>query len=1216
MSAIRKSVLLFLFCFCGILNAQVVPSYSMQMAPSATVTDCRSFFYDDGQGTLPGQYASVLPSGSSRTLVINTGNPLITMTFNPTNPIAPQIQIGDFIDFFTGFPPTAGNHIPGGPYTNVPVTGTIPNITSNTGTLVVVWSENGNTSGNGWNGGWFSSAPAPATPATTLVSWPSCSATVIQMTTTAPILCDSLKNNFFNIVGPAGPPPLFPIISTVTPVGCNNGTCTAYNIVIANPGLNQNCDYSINATLFAKDKCDSVYKYPNLISTFSIGTCPITASVLVPLAISNTVCAYSCTSTVRAASPASVCLNLSYAWTPSLSLPPTPGPHAVCPSVTTVYQCTISAGANQTVVTNTIVVIDPQISPSPTAVCTGTNHTFTGSPPGGTWSGPGITAATGFFNSGAAGSGTHTITYSVNGCSTQTQIAVIPINAGSNDAACIGGSTFQVSGGTPGGGVWSGPHISPTGVFTPTQVGVFVVSYSVGPCVRSKSVTVTSALTVPSGTINICKSNWYTYLINLPGLSPVGGRFSKVGPGILNNVVGTFSPALAGPGIHVITYSLASGCFDTFTINVLDIDVSPSTATTCPTKAPFIPTVTTIPASGGTWSCAIAGAIQNPVTGLYNPVAGGVNNHTAYLVYTAPNGCPDTLQMRCIRTSITIDSLFFCTSSPSQQLTGSMATFSYGPVGGVYSGPGVTLAGNYFFNPATAGVGVHTIYYDMNTCRDSIKMIVYPNTITVADRTLCSTHPTVSLITPPLPFGTNWGGAPGVTTPSLGIITPSIPPAGANYPGNLYTYTFTNRASCGTGSANIYVYQFIPASISNLNNVYCYRNQDYIFNVAPPNGTLTAPASAMSYSFNPSAVGAGTHTVFYEFGEGACYTSDTQTLTVYPQLTTTATVSNPTICIGESSLLNVKGEGGQPSVTQYTYTWSHSLTPQSFQNVVPYSTTVYTCVTSDGCSDPAVNEFTVLVHPNYYPAFVTPSIQCYGTAAQVTTNITPSNGPYTYTWSTTPVQSGPILSGIAGKNYFLKIQNTLTGCEKDTSIVVPGWPVIEALFSPDPNLSCVPFEESNITFLDLSNGATAGTWSFNGTAVTYTPGQSVQHEFTNPGSYNVTLDVVNQGNCPSSYAWSICILESTDIFLPDIFSPNKDGANDVLYLRGNGVKEMLFQIYDRWGNKVFESKDVKSGWDGTYKGKDAEPGVYAYYLDVTLYTDKKITQKGDITLVR
>ena len=58
-----------------------------------------------------------------------------------------------------------------------------------------------------------------------------------------------------------------------------------------------------------------------------------------------------------------------------------------------------------------------------------------------------------------------------------------------------------------------------------------------------------------------------------------------------------------------------------------------------------------------------------------------------------------------------------------------------------------------------------------------------------------------------------------------------------------------------------------------------------------------------------------------------------------------------------------------------------------------------------------------------------------------------------------------------------------------------------------------------------------------------------------------------------------------ELYVPNGFSPNGDGQNDVLYVRGGGVTEMSWVIYDRWGEKVFETTDPKQGWDGTYKGK-------------------------------
>jgi gliding motility-associated-like protein len=88
------------------------------------------------------------------------------------------------------------------------------------------------------------------------------------------------------------------------------------------------------------------------------------------------------------------------------------------------------------------------------------------------------------------------------------------------------------------------------------------------------------------------------------------------------------------------------------------------------------------------------------------------------------------------------------------------------------------------------------------------------------------------------------------------------------------------------------------------------------------------------------------------------------------------------------------------------------------------------------------------------------------------------------------------------------------------------------------------------------------------------------------------------------------------IFIPDAFTPNGDKDNDTLYVRGTEIREMFFTIYNRWGEKVFETKDQTIGWDGIYKGMKADPGVFVYYLDVTCVDDQKFFKKGNITLIR
>jgi len=98
--------------------------------------------------------------------------------------------------------------------------------------------------------------------------------------------------------------------------------------------------------------------------------------------------------------------------------------------------------------------------------------------------------------------------------------------------------------------------------------------------------------------------------------------------------------------------------------------------------------------------------------------------------------------------------------------------------------------------------------------------------------------------------------------------------------------------------------------------------------------------------------------------------------------------------------------------------------------------------------------------------------------------------------------------------------------------------------------------------------------------------------------------------------YSLTIEDRNTAYVPQIFSPNGDGLNDILYVYGNRIETMTFIIYNRWGEKVFESYDKNIGWDGKFRGAQAQGGVYVYYLEVSILEGDDLTQKGDITLVR
>jgi gliding motility-associated-like protein len=121
-----------------------------------------------------------------------------------------------------------------------------------------------------------------------------------------------------------------------------------------------------------------------------------------------------------------------------------------------------------------------------------------------------------------------------------------------------------------------------------------------------------------------------------------------------------------------------------------------------------------------------------------------------------------------------------------------------------------------------------------------------------------------------------------------------------------------------------------------------------------------------------------------------------------------------------------------------------------------------------------------------------------------------------------------------------------------------------------------------------------------------------------PGTYTVV--VTDSNSC--SITDSIEILQSTEpcfapyLYIPNVFSPNDDGVNDILYVQGQGIAEFNFALYDRWGELMFETSDQTIGWDGMFEGKRLNEAVFFYYVNALTIDDKTIKKKGNITLLR
>lgn len=159
-----------------------------------------------------------------------------------------------------------------------------------------------------------------------------------------------------------------------------------------------------------------------------------------------------------------------------------------------------------------------------------------------------------------------------------------------------------------------------------------------------------------------------------------------------------------------------------------------------------------------------------------------------------------------------------------------------------------------------------------------------------------------------------------------------------------------------------------------------------------------------------------------------------------------------------------------------------------------------------------------------------------------------------------------------------------------------------------------PGSNEPVLFTNQSFNATAYLWSFNDG--TTSNDVNPVHTFQNNGDYLVCLTAYNNGPCPDTACRLIYVRFTPLIDVPNAFSPNGDGQNDFLLVKGRGVQSILFRVFNRWGEKVFETNNINVGWNGTYKGEPQEMDVYAWTLNAVLDGNISVTKSGNVTLIR
>ncbi len=429
----------------------------------------------------------------------------------------------------------------------------------------------------------------------------------------------------------------------------------------------------------------------------------------------------------------------------------------------------------------------------------------------------------------------------------------------------------------------------------------------------------------------------------------------------------------------------------------------------------------------------------------------------------------------------------------------------------------------------------------------------------------------------------NGGVNPLTYTWSNGSNSPFI----TNLSPGIYSVTILDHDGCiATNSVEIKEPQELSSALTNT-SILCYG------------GTLTSVITSTggtkpytSYTVNTLAIAsntvfnlsAGIQTITVRDGKGCIKTS---TILIPVSLASSVSIildnSKTGICPGSTTAISPTVTGGDGV---YTYNWQPNNLKTSSIVVENVTQPFYTLTVRDGCGIvPAVKIVTINLFPETRPFFrVTKPAGCEPFCTGFV-NTTPKSTAVVWNFGDgLKEQKGDSTYHcyIKSGSYHLKISlNDSNSCFAYYTYN----DVIKVSISPQANFSTEPSlitlnNSDNVFLKNTTVNAKEYEWQINGKS--YSFNKNVNYAFTDTGCYVFKLIARNGNGCQTSAEKNICVYEGFNFYMPGSFSPNGDGLNDVLAPKGTGwlFTNYSFEVYNRWGKKIFEAQDVFKGWDG------------------------------------
>ena len=534
--------------------------------------------------------------------------------------------------------------------------------------------------------------------------------------------------------------------------------------------------------------------------------------------------------------------------------------------------------------------------------------------------------------------------------------------------------------------------------------------------------------------------------------------------------------------------------------------------------------------------------------------------------------------------------------------------------GGVWSGTGITNTAAGTFNPATAGLGTFMItYYIPGMCYVSDTIMITVNN--GSDPTITQPPP-ICLGSAPITLtaataGGVWSGA-GITSGAAGTFDPTLAGAGPE----VITYTISGICAA-IDTVTINVVTAFNATITPPTTV-CQGSAAFNLTAASAGGTWTGTGitSATAGTFNPTA--AGTFLVTYAIG-GSCGDTATANVTVLPQANATITAVSP-ICTNAAPFnLTAVTPGGTWSGVGIVSSSAGTFDP----SLSGGGTFTITYSVGGACGDTATQNITVNSAPS--PTFSANQFTgCAGDCINFFETGSPAAcASVLYSFGDGNVDSTSSATNCysAAGTYSVTLQCTSSnGCVGTITIpsMITIYPIPVANFTMSPASPVLP--ATSVGFNDNSTGGGISLWNFDdpasgssNTSILSSP----SHTFNDEGEFCVTLVASNLGGCTDTVKYCIIVIGEGTIFIPNIFTPNGDGSNDLWLVTTKNMKEVYYDIYDRWGLKIAEYNGLTGGWNGETKNGGAAPdGTYYYVLHATAINGKTVDQSGFLQLLR